>query len=399
MHKRKQQILTVTIFVALIVFMLGAILLLPSLTESTLENRTLAQKPSLPAEDTTLKDYFREWDQYLADQVPFRDIWVRTYYYLQIRVLGKSRLNGMAIGSDGYLLPIDEYPRKSREATLQMVDTTIDFWNDLQEETAAYGGHTLFSLIPGRSSFERDRFPADLEYPPQRDVDDAEFKAALQGSQLDTLDLGPLFEERRGQQLFYKTDHHWTFEGAYLTYAAIMGALGLPPLDPDDLDYLDMPNPFNGSYNRRIGSVLNTDDRFSIGFVKNETPFDLTVDGEPKEPARLYMFPLNDPSKSVGYENYWYNFKREVVLDTHREDLPDLLVIGDSYRSALVPLLKESFNVTRTIDLRFYEDVSPLDDVALYTPDYVVFLARGYSCLRWPWNFYAKQSDSVEGEE
>jgi hypothetical protein len=79
-----------------------------------------------------------------------------------------------------------------------------------------------------------------------------------------------------------------------------------------------------------------------------------------------------------------------VIVDTHRGNLPDLLLVGDSFKGALLPLLYVSFNVTRQIDLRADQKTSLLDYLSKYKPDYLVFAVSGQRFVSPPWNAYDK---------
>jgi hypothetical protein len=271
MQNRRQHMLMVVVFGTVVLSLLASLLVFPSQAASTLENRELAQKPSLPTTIAGLGDYFGQWDRYLADQIPFRDTLVKAYYFTQVQALGKRRIGGVALGQDGYLLTIPASFPGDRAALDERIENSVALAEQLDHQMSAYGGHALFVGIPEKASFERHRYPPDLQYPPLRDAAEREFLAALATRQVAALDLWTVFDSHRDQQLYYKTDHHWTFAGAYLGYMAIMAALGLPALEQGDLDYIELPNPFIGSENNSIGGVISTDDRFSIGIVKNSS--------------------------------------------------------------------------------------------------------------------------------
>ena len=62
----------------------------------------------------------------------------------------------------------------------------------------------------------------------------------------------------------------------------------------------------------------------------------------------------------------------ETVLETHRPELPKLLIFGDSFTNALETLLYASFDETRSMDLRHYHGGSLRDYIADYRPDVVL---------------------------
>ena len=62
----------------------------------------------------------------------------------------------------------------------------------------------------------------------------------------------------------------------------------------------------------------------------------------------------------------------ETVLQTHRPELPNLLIFGDSFTNPLETMLYTGFHETRCLDLRYYQDKSILDYVRTYQPEIVL---------------------------
>jgi hypothetical protein len=391
MHKRTQQRLMVGIFGAVLLLLLVPYFVVPSQDSSPIERRDLAQKPDFPTTLSGVKDYFTGWDKYLLDQIPFRDTWTKAFFFTQVRVLGKIRVNHVTISHDGNLFWASGSPVSSRTELDKTIDEAVDLATALQEQMSTYGGRALFVGTPDKSSFYREDYPAYIHYSPLRNAAERDFLSALANRHVDSIDLWPLMDSHRDDQLYYKTDHHWTFAGAYLAYTAIMQNLGMPALQPTDLDCIELPNHFQGSMNRSLRDVVPTDERFTIGVVKNQVPYDLATspDGTP-ETDRYYMLPESS-SAHVSYGGvYRYSEEAEVIVDTHRDDLPDLLLVGDSFKAVLEPLLFESFNVTRVLDMRHDQAMSLFAYVDKYRPDYLVFMLSGPQFIVKPWNTYDK---------
>jgi hypothetical protein len=398
---KRQQILMVVMFGTLLACLLLPILVLPTRAISTTEVRGLAQKPPPPTSLTDLDNYFREWDGYLSDQIPYRDTWIKTYFFTQVRILGKSHTDKVIVGRNGYLFSVRTNVAEDRTALDKMIESATDLAVALQKRMSVYGGKALFVGLPDKNWLRRQDYPSGVPYPSLNDAAEGGFAAALASRQLASLSLAPILEAHPDERIYYKTDHHWTFAGAYLGYTAIMQALDLGALEPKDLDYVSYPNPFSGSQNRSLGYVIPNDDTFSIGLAKNHVPYDLTVDGKQLPNSKRYCRPPQSTSTLLGYSTYYpYANSAEVIVDTHRPDLPDLLLVGNSFKGATQPLLYVSFNVTRQIDLRSYQAMSLLDYVTKYKPDYLVFIVRGSDYLTPPWNAYDKATDrTTSGQE
>ena len=62
----------------------------------------------------------------------------------------------------------------------------------------------------------------------------------------------------------------------------------------------------------------------------------------------------------------------ETVLETNRPELPDALIFGDSFTNALETLLYASFDETRVLDLRHYDEMSLKAYITAHQPDVVL---------------------------
>ena len=101
-----------------------------------------------------------------------------------------------------------------------------------------------------------------------------------------------------------------------------------------------------------------------------EVPYDRLESGEPSgEPV------LSIPDKSspdCSYSVYMGDDKSETVIMTHRPELPDILIWGDSFTNPLESLAYMSFDEMRSLDFRYYKDKTLTEYIKEYKPDIVV---------------------------
>lgn len=69
---------------------------------SPMENRYLADKPHLSISGVKDATYMTEFESYVKDQLPLRDVYIRGKAFLEVLML-KDENNGIARGKDGYL--------------------------------------------------------------------------------------------------------------------------------------------------------------------------------------------------------------------------------------------------------------------------------------------------------
>lgn len=162
--------------------------------------------------------------------------------------------------------------------------------------------------------------------------------------------------------IYFATDHHWTSHGAYLAYREIIKAFGITPLNEDYFDVKTAHTAYRGSdYNKTEKSEEYTCfdtirlyyspdyDSFkvtSVSYPYGTDENNLSLEGmycmsylESSDPYTVY-FTGNVPYITIR--------KKDVKRDT-------LLIIRDSFASAVTPFLAEHFDVV-LIDPRFFPD-------------------------------------------
>ena len=68
------------------------------------------------------------------------------------------------------------------------------------------------------------------------------------------------------------------------------------------------------------------------------------------------------------------------VIDTHREELPSILIYGDSFTNAMECVAYLSFDEMHSLDLRHYHEMSLEGYIQKFQPDVVVCI-RDYEVL------------------
>ena len=93
----------------------------------------------------------------------------------------------------------------------------------------------------------------------------------------------------------------------------------------------------------------------------------------------MYAMPGNE-WQDVTYNLYMGGDIAETVIDTNREDLPSILIYGDSFTNALECITYLSFDKMYSLDLRHYQDMTIEEYIAMTQPDVVVCI-RDYESL------------------
>ena len=186
-------------------------MLLPDRYYSEREKRTLTQKPQFTIADFISGEFSGELEKYLTDQVPLRDSWVTMKTYMELAV-GKRESSGVYLCKDQYLMDkFTSYSKKQLAANAAALA-------DLQEKLAAEGVSMNTILVHMAAQVLTDKLPA---YAPAADY--AAIFQVLTDAGVDTVNVWSTLAAHSGENIYYRTDHHWTSLGAYYAYCAWRG--------------------------------------------------------------------------------------------------------------------------------------------------------------------------------
>lgn len=349
MSKRYAIFLTV-FFCGFLAFFFAANLISPDRDFSQDENRYLAQLPTLDAGDFKLSldpfsgesgDFFSgkfmsDFETYLTDQFVFRDQWIAAKALAE-RAAGKGENNGVYLCDQDTLISRFETPDPERVAD------NLDYVNKLVENVDI---PVYFSLIPGKVSVWADRLPDGAPNASEEDI----LAQAEESTQARWVDIAAAMEARKGEDIYYRLDHHWTSLGAYYGYAALMEAMGLEAAPLSDYEKTTVSTDFNGTTYSSSGVRWMAPDAIDI-YVPEEGIAVTAWNGSQPEAGVLY-----DWSKLEVKDKYSFFLggnKPLVVVEGRNTDGPRLLVIRDSYSDSLAPFLTADFSQVHLFDPRY----------------------------------------------
>ena len=338
----------ITVLFCLFIFGFGiALVLSPSRDFSDQENRFLAQFKA-PTLDTLRSGKFMEdFEDYVTDQFPLRDQWIRLKARSE-RLLGKQENNGVYFGTDGQTL-FAQFTAPTDEELSQRLGFVNSLGDNL--EVPVY-----FSLVPDKSAVLASLLPTNA---PKRDDGSTIQRAAeLCGDSVAYIDLrGDLTSAGD----FYRTDHHWTTQGAQRAWWKLMAGMGRvqPKEDMDGvsyqgLSYTEVSSSFYGTTYSSSGAAWVRPDTIHTVIPEGGTKGHVTVTGYPEGlPIESSLY---HPEKLEVKDKYAYFLGgNQPLCVIQNPDAPDgkLLVIRDSYSDSLAPFLAEQFQEVHLFDLRY----------------------------------------------
>lgn len=228
--------------------------------------------------------------------------------------------------------------------------------------------------------------------------------AALEEGGVDCLDLRRALREAEGDWSgwFYRTDHHWTQQAAFLAFQALVqrletysqtvavsnGSKQVPIripdryTDPDSYETDTLPRFFLGSQGKRVGSsFVGTDDFplctpvFPTLLHYQALSADLDAYGDAAEtvlfPQRVERRDYYGGNPYTYYAGGDYPFAR--ITNYYNSQGPRVLLIRDSFACAVTPYLAYATSELYTIDPRYFSG-DLLTYVDWLKPDVVVIL-------------------------
>ena len=338
MSKRYSIFLT-ALFCAFLGGMALLSLLLPKKSFSELENRYLQKAPTLSFSSVVVNGKFmEEAEDYVSDHIAGRDFWVALKAWSE-RLSGKRENEGVYFGKENTLLNQVSDPDETQ------LSQAMDFLNLLAEQSPV---PTYFGVIPTSAAIWQDRLP---EGAPTAD-EESVIRELAGESRAQTVDIYGALAAHAEEDIYYRTDHHWTSLGAFYGANAILSAMGREPLDLTDYTPITVSDSFYGTIFSTSGVRWVPPDSIEAYVTEDGVSVTSYPKGEP-EPGKLY-----DASYLTKKNQYAYFLGGNQPLCVVRSEKPGaegrLLLVRDSYADSLTPFLTERFREIHLIDLRYY---------------------------------------------
>ena len=310
--------------------------LLPKEEFSEMENRFLQKPPELSIETVKNGKFMENSEKYVSDHIAGRDLWVAAKAWGE-RLSGKQENNGV------YFVKEDTLLNRLDEPDYDTLITSAGYVNDLVYNLNV---PVYFGIIPSSTEIWSDRLPAGAPNASQTAILE-QAKAAVPGASWADL-YTPLWEHK-GEDIFYRTDHHWTSLGAYYGYTALMEAMGMEAAPLDESAKVTVSDSFYGTTFSTSGVrwvAPDHIDRYISGDGVKVTGY---PEGSPVE-SSLYVDSYLD--KKDKYSSFLGGNQPLCVIETEHTDAPKVLVIRDSYSDSLAPFLTQSFSEIHLFDTR-----------------------------------------------
>lgn len=338
---------------------------MPKLGYSASEKRVLATFPKTDAETVFSGKFGKDFETYFADHFPFRNMWVGVNSYTTLAE-GNNGASGVYNGSDGYLInkPIKDYGRIPDNMGL------------LTEFRHSIDVPMTLIMVPSTGYICSDKLP--LVHDVYRDDEYLDYINEYSNAVgIRFLDMRDTFKRayRSGSQLYYRTDHHWTTEAAYLTYREYCKIFGLVTKPQEGFEVDKLENFYGTTYSKS-GFWLTPPDTLEIWKNPNNKEGDIHIqisDGGQVVKEQDSLFFYEHATESDKYPVFIDGNHGKTIIHNQNANKGTLVVIKDSFSHCMAPFLAESYSKVILLDMRYStEDVTQL--VKAENPDQVLVL-------------------------
>lgn len=305
---------------------------------SELENRKLASAPKWSMAHFLSGGYGEDFETYIADQFPGRDSFIAVKSNAE-RLLQKKDNNGVYIGKEGYFLQTFNDPDQ------ELLEKNIHYINRFAEHF-----NTTMMLVPTATKVHEDRLPA-FATPYDEGVFIETLKKGI-GENVNWLDMLEVMGGHKEEDIYYKTDHHWTTLGAYYGYEALCKSLGIEPLALDRFNRIKASETFYGTLFSKGNFTFAKPDTLEIFEPKN--PVDVKVHYVMEDETKDTLYDKSHLEKKDKYSVFLGGNHAHVKINTNTSNGKKIAIVKDSYANAFIPFLSHHFEEIHVFDLRFF---------------------------------------------
>ncbi len=302
------------------------------------ENRLLQQRPALSRETLLDGKFMEDYEKYVSDQFVARDNWIELKTRSEV-VMQRREVGGVYLGKDDYLfeqhLPENCAPEKV-EKKLALLEALV----------RQYDAKVM--LVPTADNVLTEKMPKFAPYFDQLAF--LEQVRACIGEEA-YIDAAGELEKHKEEEIYYRTDHHWTSLGAYYGYEAWKSHThNLTPVRYDPLEMAVVSDTFLGTLHSKLNLPVKED---KIQYFpqtlarKVKVTYDYNVVRD-----SLYETSYLEGKNQYGFfldDNHGF-----VEIETGYENGRELFVLKDSYANCLIPLLTAHYEKIYVVDLRYY---------------------------------------------
>lgn len=326
----------------IIIIIMVAFAISPKAEKSISENRTLQQKPKMTMQSLLTGKYSKDYGKYLSDQFPARESMIKGKAKFDL-LLGRKELNGVYICKDGYLM------EGFTEASPEVTDAKIKAINNFVSQNPKL--NVSMMLVPNKVEIYKNLLPKNTPSDSQKAYLDKVKEKVDKKVNFVNL-ITPFNRIKNSTQLYYKTDHHWTTDGAYKGYEEFSKSRDISPAQEKSFTKSLATDKFLGSLYYKNGAQIGEPENIIL-YLK-EKPYPLLVKYYDTKEKVTTLYDADKLKGKDKYEIFTGGNHSQIKIRTNVKTKRKLLLIKDSYANAMLPFLINDFAEINVVDLRYY---------------------------------------------
>lgn len=321
--------------ITFLVFFLSMSLIASDRLTSEVENRKLTQFPSFSWQSLWNGSYGKDLEAWFEDQFVGRDLSFQGNYLIR-KGLGQRLLNGQYLGKKTLIGALETPDMEIYQANIKAVD---DFALKSNLPTA-------LMVVPPAEMVLQNKLPFLAPIPDLNPY----FDSLAQSLQFATnIELRGVLEAHHDEDLFFRTDHHWSTQGAGYGAAALV-AFCKEELDFKKYTYPVISTDFEGTAASYAGSVGLRDS--IVAAIYQDLPEYQVLFEDGKIQNSVYV------EEALGQKNQYAYFLGEnqglIEIHTKENTGKHLMLIKDSYANIMVQYLLPFYDSILVVDPRYY---------------------------------------------
>ena len=350
------------IFMVLLLGLAGKEALSHQRTYSPVEKRELQTRPEISITKVLDGRFQKKYESYLRDQFPGRDHWVSFQTDMEL-FMGKNEIHNVYIGKNHYLL--EHYTEK--EFDPQQISKNLQALEKFVGK-AKQNADVHVMMVPTKSWVLREKLPAFAPHYKEQKFYDA-LQQKLEKEDV-LISVEPVLDAHKEEEIYYRTDHHWTTLGAWYAYEQYTKAVG------GDLQraqgkkkFRCISKDFYGTTYAKINYARQAD---KIEIYEPADKLRVVYNMGEKKTKTLYDFSFLKTADQ--YSVFTGGNQAVLEITGGIKNGKTLLLIKDSFANSILPFLAEDYEKLVVVDLRqlnvsgdrLLEMFSPTDILILY---------------------------------
>ena len=350
------------IFMVLLLGLAGKEALSHQRTYSPVEKRELQTRPEISITKVLDGRFQKKYESYLRDQFPGRDHWVSFQTDMEL-FMGKNEIHNVYIGKNHYLL--EHYTEK--EFDPQQISKNLQALEKFVGK-AKQNADVHVMMVPTKSWVLREKLPAFAPHYKEQKFYDA-LQQKLEKEDV-LISVESVLDAHKEEEIYYRTDHHWTTLGAWYAYEQYTKAVG------GDLQRAQGKKKF-----RCISKDFYGTTYAKINYARQADKIEIY---EPADKLRVVYNMGEKKTKTLYDVSFLKTADQYSVFTGGNQAVLEitggikngkmLLLIKDSFANSILPFLAEDYEKLVVVDLRqlnvsgdrLLEMFSPTDILILY---------------------------------